>query len=149
MKRKACGAELVDSKQRGKQLMQEPPAGSQASHDQHLPVLVTKPFTSLSSCHRQALAQGIGHANMLFHTVQDTRSLSVAPRVYGQAVCSGFAKLYEQRNHFSDVTLLVGKVEARILSRHLYGDLQASRVKKRPSSAPMGVCVHHRSQTAV
>ncbi len=52
---------------------------------------------------------------MLFHTVQDTRSLSVAPRVYGQALCSGFAKLYVQRNQFSDVTLLVGKVEARIL----------------------------------
>ncbi len=57
MKRKACGAELVDSKQRGKQLLLEPPAGSQASHKQHLAVLVTNTFTSLSSCHRQAGAR--------------------------------------------------------------------------------------------
>ena len=87
----------------------------------------------LVRCHRQALAQGIGHANTLFDSVQDTRSVSVAQRVYGQAVCSGFAKLYEQRDHFSDVTILVGGVEARV------------PVKQtplwRPSPAPVRACV--------
>ena len=37
----------------------------------------------------------------------------MTPRVYCQALCSGFARLYEQRHQFSDVTLLANGVEAR------------------------------------
>lgn len=44
----------------------------------------------------------------------------MAPRVYGQAVCSGFAKLYDERDQFSDVTLLVSTVEARVMIKPVW-----------------------------
>jgi hypothetical protein len=59
------------------------------------------------------MQQGNGHAKASLRYVQGVRAISVAPRVYCQALCSGFARLYEQRAHFSDVTLLANGVEAR------------------------------------